>query len=335
MKKHLLYILIFLLLTNVGNAINFGTKWNVSTGPSFVNGFVTCPILNVRSGPWQKIIGTIHHGDSVKILSSAYQSKWYQISYNGKTGFVYKRHINSTRPIQSSITPTPPVTPTPTSPTTSLNTPGFPFDGFTIASSLNVRTSAWGTIIDRFSKNTNVKVVDKQGKWYRIRHRSGYAWIHSDYVRKGTPQAFTSSTNPGTSQPVTAPVTSGKYTPNNVIGKAGDSKGVKQDMCGRTYDPNKCPNVERWRSLVEKYFKPNKVDLALSIIYRESRGVVTAVNSSSGCTGLFQQHPKYWAARAAAVGCAGAAMTDAEANIAASARLAKQGDSWSHWGMKF
>ncbi|MCK5686416.1 SH3 domain-containing protein [bacterium] len=331
MKKGLFYILIFVFLATIGNTINFGVKWKVApVVQSSVNGFVTCGSLNVRKAPWQNILGTIHRGDCVKIVGQDLKREWYKIKYNGRIAYVYKRYINS-----SVVSVSQPSSPPSAGTTTSTTVSGFPFDGHTTVSSLNVRKSAWGTIVDRFTRNTKVTVVDKQGNWYRIKYRSGYAWVHSKYVTKGGSTSVNNppSSNPGTNQPTTPPVTSGNYTPNNAIGKAGDSRGVKQDMNGRTYDPNKTPDVERWRSLVEKYFKPNRVDLALSVIYRESRGQIDAVNSSSGCTGLFQQHPKYWAARATGVGCAGASMTDAEVNIAASAALSNQGENWSHWGL--
>lgn len=123
------------------------------------------------------------------------------------------------------------------------------------------------------------------------------------------------------------------YKPNNVIGKPGDSNGVKQVFVGGMgYSPTLYPAVEQWRPIVEKYFEPDKVDMALAIITRESKGSPTAVNPTSGCAGLFQHHPTYWDGRADAIGCKGAPATDPEVNIAAAALIAKKGQTWTPWG---
>jgi hypothetical protein len=49
--------------------------------------------------------------------------------------------------------------------------------------------------------------------------------------------------------------------------------------------------VERWRSLVARYFRPEDVDKALYVIQYESGGNPNAVNAQSGAAGLFQILP--------------------------------------------
>jgi len=90
------------------------------------------------------------------------------------------------------------------------------------------------------------------------------------------------------------------------------------------------PNVERWRSLVEQYFPPNRVDWALAIIRCESGGDPNAYNASSGASGLVQHLSRYWSERSAAAGWDGASIFDPRANIAVGAwLLAKNGPgSW-------
>lgn len=92
-------------------------------------------------------------------------------------------------------------------------------------------------------------------------------------------------------------------------------------------------NVEAWRSLVEKYWAPERVDCVLGIIQRESRGDPRAYNSSSRAEGLMQHLNKYWKARAAAAGFRDsnglyASPYNAEANIAAGAYIAGSGEHW-------
>ncbi len=100
-------------------------------------------------------------------------------------------------------------------------------------------------------------------------------------------------------------------------------------------------DVEKWRSTVEKYWPANRVDCALGIIKRESRGDPRAYNASSDALGLMQHLGKYWKARAR-----GAGFVDADglvatpyngaANIAAGAYLANYyasatGQWWNPW----
>lgn len=118
--------------------------------------------------------------------------------------------------------------------------------------------------------------------------------------------------------------TGGVSPSSNTNASAPSRSGVSRDISG----------VEQWRPLVAKYFKPENVDAALSVIAGESGGNPNAKNSTSGASGLFQQMPQYWAQRSAAAGFAGASIFDPEANIAASAVLSNGGDSWSHWCVK-
>lgn len=316
MKSFLSGILLISLVYCPLSAVDMGMKNDVSNSTDYITGFVNCGTLNVRTGPWSRIIGKIYRGHVVKVTGQSEDKKWYRISFNDSTAYVYKRYVS----MSSSGS-------TGTESTSSLREAAgsVPFEVLTTADPVIVRGSPWERIVGKLGKNETLTIVETRGDWYRFQFGRGSAWVHSSSVVRKSPPP------PPVQQPTNPPEVSGKYTPNNRIGNPGDSKGVPQDMNGVSFNPKKYPNVERWRSIVEKYFKPNRVDLALYIIYRESRGNPNAVNSSSKCTGLFQQHPKYWDARAKGVGCAGAPATDPEANIAASAALSKQGDNWKHW----
>jgi soluble lytic murein transglycosylase-like protein len=91
------------------------------------------------------------------------------------------------------------------------------------------------------------------------------------------------------------------------------------------------PEVERWRGLVDRYFTgQGESQRALAIIRCESVGDPDAVNPTSGTAGLFQHRPRYWAARSAAAGWAGADVYDPEANVAVAAWLVHT-SGWQHW----
>jgi len=99
------------------------------------------------------------------------------------------------------------------------------------------------------------------------------------------------------------------------------------------------PLVERWRSVVARYFPPELVDEALAIIACESLGDPEIVNPLSGTAGLFQHHPLYWTDRAAAAGFPGASPDDPEANTAAAAWLVAESvaaglSPWDFWACR-
>ena len=51
--------------------------------------------LNIRTGPWGKIVGWFHNNDKVKIIGR--QGDWYKISHNGQTRFIHSRYVSSSK----------------------------------------------------------------------------------------------------------------------------------------------------------------------------------------------------------------------------------------------
>ncbi len=101
-------------------------------------------------------------------------------------------------------------------------------------------------------------------------------------------------------------------------------------------------NVEQWRSEVEAHWPADRVDCALGIIKKESRGDPRARNSAYDTRGLMQHLVKYWKGRATGAGFVDgnglvANPYNGEANIAAGAYLADYYDRigknwWQPWG---
>lgn len=84
-------------------------------------------------------------------------------------------------------------------------------------------------------------------------------------------------------------------------------------------------------ALVTKYFQPDDVERAVLIVWCESRYDASAVNPTSGASGLFQHLPRFWEARSAAAGWPGAYIFDPEANTAVAAWLRYENGGWKHW----
>lgn len=89
------------------------------------------------------------------------------------------------------------------------------------------------------------------------------------------------------------------------------------------------PGVEKWRGIVVEYFPPAQVERALCIMWHESRGIPTAVNTSSGASGLFQFIPSTWANMIPASLKTGSVF-DPRTNIAAAAWL-QAAEGWTQW----
>ena len=79
---------------------------------------------------------------------------------------------------------------------------------------------------------------------------------------------------------------------------------------------------------------PGGAEKALAVAHCESRFDPEALNPSgcggAGCSGLFQQSRRYWAARAAEYGFAGVPPTDVRANVVVSMRMAAERGTWAH-----
>lgn len=93
-------------------------------------------------------------------------------------------------------------------------------------------------------------------------------------------------------------------------------------------------SVEQWRSLVETHFRAADVERALRIMRCESGGdpnIMHDFSNPASASGLMQHLGKYWPARSAAAGYAGASIFDPTANVAVAAWLRDQPGGWSHW----
>lgn len=51
--------------------------------------------LNIRTGPWGKIVGWFHNNDQVKIVGR--EGDWYKISHNGQTRYIHSRYVSGSK----------------------------------------------------------------------------------------------------------------------------------------------------------------------------------------------------------------------------------------------
>lgn len=76
---------------------------NDSNSNSSTNGFtayITADSLNIRSGVWGNVEGSLDHGEQVKVIGMV--GEWYQIDYNGETKYVHADYVSTIKPSESS-----------------------------------------------------------------------------------------------------------------------------------------------------------------------------------------------------------------------------------------
>ena len=119
--------------------------------------------LNLRASASTSatIIGRLHHGDRVTVLSES--NGWSRVEADGLTGYVSSRYLQQSS--DSVITDTQ--------------------KGTVQASSLNVRSGP-GTQyirIDSLSRGASVTIIGASGGFYKIKYGSGTGFVSKDYIR--------------------------------------------------------------------------------------------------------------------------------------------------------
>lgn len=139
-----------------------------------------------------------------------------------------------------------------------------------VSARLNVRAAPWGTIVGKLSNGAKVRILAKEGDWFKIAFGDGYAYVHSFYVIADN-AAYESATEvvPPAQAPSTPPVTAAPQTETTPPPTAAPSSGATASY--------KDYVVVRCKQSVESFAKAtlNKVsqnagsysDLCLSFAY--------------------------------------------------------------------
>ncbi len=150
------------------NYVSINSSKAASAPKSSVGYVKVSTVLNVRTGPWGRIIGKLKNNSKVTIVGKS--GNWLKISYNGRVAFIHKDYV-STKARASN--------PSSSSFSAYVNVP----------TSLNVRTEPWGKIIGSLKNNDKVTVVGKSGDWYKVKFNGRTSFIHSKYVSKNKSSA--------------------------------------------------------------------------------------------------------------------------------------------------
>ncbi|WP_133016023.1 SH3 domain-containing protein [Clostridium cuniculi] len=107
------------------------------------------------------VLGTMRNGSTFDIISKS--GSWYQIKYNGITGYVHGDYVKE---IAAS---------------SSISTKGKVYN---VSTNLRVRSGAStsSSILGYLTNNTEVTIVGSEGEWYKIQYNSGYGYVSKEYI---------------------------------------------------------------------------------------------------------------------------------------------------------
>ena len=147
--------------------------------------------LKVRAQPntSAEVLGTLKKG--TKVETYGLKDGWYEIKYEGKTGYISAKYTTETDP----STPTP--TPTPETKTV------YTTENLKVRAQPNTSAEVLGTL----KKGTKVETYGLKDGWYEIKYEGKTGYISAKY---------TTETDPSTPTPTPTPETKTVYTTENL-----------------------------------------------------------------------------------------------------------------------
>ncbi len=183
-----------------------------------INTFST-PGLRLRSAPapWKELLAVIPEGSLLRIINGPTPggngNPWYEVSADGKDGWVDSTYLEPTA--TPTVASTPPAPAAPTVPTTG-GTGGLAagawaeVNGTTGTSGLRLRAapSPWEKLLAIFPEGTRLKILERPARggngepWYRVAWDGYWGWVAGAYLIPTTAPAGTAVTPTTTTAPV-------------------------------------------------------------------------------------------------------------------------------------
>ena len=107
------------------------------------------------------VLGTMMNGSTFDIIFKS--GSWYQIKYNGITGYVHGDYVSE---VASS---------------SAISTKGKVYN---VSTNLRVRSGAStsSSILGYLTNNAKVTIVGSEGEWYKIKYNNGYGYVSKEYI---------------------------------------------------------------------------------------------------------------------------------------------------------
>ncbi|MFP3725812.1 SH3 domain-containing protein [Priestia filamentosa] len=174
-----------------------------ATGSSQTNtGKITASKLNIRSSAdtYSSVIGQFKNGET--ITYKPVNSKWGEVTYNGKKGYVYLSYVKKVEGTEATSSQT--------------NT------GKITASKLNIRSSAdtYSSVIGQFKNGETITYKPVNSKWGEVTYNGKKGYVYLTYVQKvsnGIKMQTTASALNVRSQPNTSSSIIGKLTKSDIV----------------------------------------------------------------------------------------------------------------------
>lgn len=161
--------------------------------------YTTTANLNLRStnSTKGKVLLTIPKGKEVSYMKKS--GNWYQVKYNGKTGWVSASYIKvTTKQVtvnNKNTTNSSGTTNSTNKNTTNSNTTVSNGKIYTTTANLNLRStnSTSGNILLTIPKGKEVTYISQSNNWYKVNYNGKIGWVSATYIK------ITSKTNTNTS----------------------------------------------------------------------------------------------------------------------------------------
>ncbi|MCD7748470.1 MAG: SH3 domain-containing protein [Oscillospiraceae bacterium] len=158
-------------------------------------GTINASYVRMRSGPSTSysILGTYSSGTTMTVTGTS--GDWYEVSYNGVTGYVYSRYLT----LDSGSTST-------SSSSSSTSTSSFTVTEMddtaaAVTTAVHMRTgpSTSYASLQVLSAGTSVTITGYSGSWYRVSYNGSTGYIYSSYVTTDTSSTTSSSSSSSSS----------------------------------------------------------------------------------------------------------------------------------------
>ena len=187
-------------------------------------GLITASWLNVRSGPGIQHPRTARLQQGAQVEIVAQEGSWYQIRFDGQTGYVYGGYVNRI-------------------PDTGRGESRQVLSGTVSVPRVNIRSgpTLWSQRMGSLDKGDTIQILGAENGWYFFEYQGAQAYVHASLVTiagRETARVTASSLNirsgPGTLHPVAGSLREGSTVA--VLSEEGDWTQILQgDGSGYVY----------------------------------------------------------------------------------------------------
>lgn len=150
---------------------------------NFGTGTVSGSDVRMRSGAGTNysVIGTYQKGTKMSVVGAS--GNWYEVSYNGKTGYIsadyMKLTVGSTQTTDSTTTP--------------ADTSAEGFKGSVIGTSVRMRSqpNTSSDVLGYYSNGVTMSVLGSVKDWYKVSYNGKTGYISAQYMRVTPDESFT------------------------------------------------------------------------------------------------------------------------------------------------